>query len=259
MIKWYCLEGEDMALLFTLGTGIFMILGMVIVFLTKNNKKIIDFSIGIAFSVMSMLIVMELFPEAMEKMSEAFSFPKNILFIFGFILLGILLLKVLDLFIPDHDINDKETTILENLFHIGVVASVALVLHNIIEGMAIYSTVKTDLSMGFLIMTGVGLHNIPMGMVLTSTLYQANLNRKKTILFVSLVALSTMLGGIIMLFLNHFITNFVLAILLSITLGMLFYILVFELLEEMRHSQSKMTSIGILLGFFVFFLTRFFE
>lgn len=249
-----------MSLLFTLGTGIFMILGMLIVFLTKNNRKVIDFSIAIAFGVMTMLISLELLPEAYETMKECIPFPQNILFIIGFVGLGILLLKILDLFIPDHDVNQENTITLENLFHIGIVSSIALILHNIIEGMAIYSAVTKDYSMGFLIMIGVGLHNIPMGMVVTSTLFQENSSKKKTILLVFCIALSTFFGGLIMLLLSELITSFVLGILLSITLGMLLYIAIFELLEEIIHNHNlKTTIIGIVFGIMVFLLTLFLE
>lgn len=249
-----------MSLLFTLGTGIFMILGMLIVFLTKNNRKVIDFSIAIAFGVMTMLIFVELLPEAYETMKTCFSFPKNIVFIIGFVALGILSLKILDLFIPDHDVNQEHTTVSENLFHIGIVSSIALILHNIIEGMAIYSTVTKDYSMGFLIMVGVGLHNIPMGMVITSTLFQANSSKKKTISLVLCIALSTFVGGLIMFFLSGMITDLVLGILLSITLGMLIYIVIFELLEEIIQNRNwKTTFVGIILGIFIFLLTLFFE
>ena len=253
-------RGDRMPLLFTLGTGIFMIIGLLIVFLTKNNHKVVDISISIAFGVMTMLIFAELLPEAYEKMNEQFSTFQSVVMIFGFVIVGILILKVLDLFVPDHDVKEKETTIPENLLHIGVVSSIALILHNIIEGMAIYSTVTTDSSMGLLVTIGVGLHNIPMGMVVTSTFYQANANKKKTTLLVLGIALSTFLGGIIMFFLSGMITSFVLGILLSITLGMLFYIVVFELLEEMLHnSNPKITWLGIFIGVIIFLLTLFFE
>ncbi len=249
-----------MPLLFTLGTGIFMMIGLLIVFLTNNNRKIVDLSISIAFGVMTMLIFVELLPEAYEKLSEQLPNLKSILLMLGFVIVGTLLLKVLDLFVPDHDMHDQQTSAPENLFHIGLVSSIALILHNIIEGMAIYSTVATNPSMGILVTIGVGLHNIPMGMVVTSTFYQSNSNKKKTTLFVFVIALSTFLGGIIMLFLSEMITSLVLGILLSITLGMLFYIVVFELLEEMVHNHnSKITWIGVAIGIVIFLLTLFFE
>ena len=249
-----------MPLLFTFGSGLFMILGLLIVFLTKNNRKVVDLSISIAFGVMLMLIFIELLPEAYEKLSEQLPIPQSMILLIGFVILGALLLKVLDLFVPDHDIQKQNTTVSENLFHIGLVSSIALILHNLIEGMAIYSTVTTDASMGILVTIGVGLHNIPMGLVVTSTFYQENTNKKKTTLFVVLIALSTLLGGLVMFFLSEMVTSLVLGILLSVTLGMLVYIVIFELLEEMMHNHNpKITYIGIAIGIFLFLLTLFFE
>ena len=49
-------------------------------------------------------------------------------------------------------------------------SSVAIILHNIIEGMAVYSMAAESLNVGVMIAFGVGLHNIPMGMIIYSTL-----------------------------------------------------------------------------------------
>lgn len=249
-----------MELVITLLSGLFLLIGTVIVFLIKDNHRIIDFSISVAFGVIIMLIGLELIPESYELISSHFKFPANIVTIIGFILLGIVLLKVLDLFIPDHEIeNNTERAKTENFLHIGVVSSVALILHNVIEGMAIYSTVSASSEMGFLIMIGVGLHNIPLGMIVTSTLYDFNKSKKKTFLILCAISLSTLLGGIIMIFLEPFITEFVLGILLCITLGMLIYIAVFELLTEMIHSKKKCSIFGIILGIVIFLLSLLFE
>ncbi len=249
-----------MGLLFTLITGLFMLLGMVVVLLSKNNRKIVDFSISMAFGVIVSLILAELLPESYEIMNETFSFPRSILILIVLIGLGIILLKVLDLFIPDHDHDSQKEASTENLMHIGIVSSVALILHNIIEGMAIYSAATTDTAMGFLMTVGVGLHNIPMGMIVTSTLYQSSTSKKKTILFVFITAFSTFVGGILMFLLSNTISDFILGILLSITLGMLVYIVLFELLEQVIHNHHpKITFFGIITGIFIFFLTLFFE
>lgn len=249
-----------MGLLITLFSGLFLLMGMFIVFLTKDNHKIVEFSISVAFGVIVMLIGIELMPESYELISSYFRFPANIITIIGFVLLGIILLKILDLFIPDHEVeNDTEKAKTENFLHIGVVSSIALILHNIIEGMAIYSTVSASSEMGFLIMIGVGLHNIPLGMIVTSTLYDFNKSKKKTFFVISSISLSTLLGGIIMIFLKPFISEFVLGILLCITLGMLIYISVFELLTEMFHSKNKSSLYGIILGIIIFLLSSLFE
>ena len=55
-----------MGLILTLLLGIFIVVGAVIVFVTKNNDKFVQFSISLAFSVMLMLLAIDLVPEAYE-------------------------------------------------------------------------------------------------------------------------------------------------------------------------------------------------
>lgn len=252
---------EINSLVMTLVTGLFMLIGLIIITFTKNNEKVVNFSISMAFGVMVMLVILELIPESYELVSDSFNKPLNFVIIFLFILIGIIILKILDKFIPDHDIEEEnEKEINENFLHIGIVSSIALVLHNLIEGMAIYSTMKTSFDMGILVTIGVGLHNIPMGMIVSSTFYKANKNLKKTVLFTSLIALSTFLGGLIMFALSSYITNLLLGILLCITLGMIIYIVVFELLSEILHNKNKKESFtGIAFGILIFILSSFFE
>ena len=102
-----------------------------------------------------------------------------------------LILKILDRFVPEHDSN--------NLSHIGIVSSIAIIIHNIIEGMAIYNTVISDLNTCILLSLGVGLHNIPLGMAISSTTYKDN---KKSTILVVLIALSTFIGGLLIALFN---------------------------------------------------------
>lgn len=233
---------EIVGLGLTLLAGIFILIGSLIIVFCKNNEGIIGFSLSLAFTVMIGLILVELVPEASEHLN-------NKVLIILFALLGILILKLLDLFIPHHD----HSTNKENLFHIGVVASVALVIHNIIEGMAIYGVTSTDIHLGVLMGIGVGLHNIPIGMVITATLLQSN---KKVLTILPILIFSTLVGGVIMLLLEPLINELILGIFLSITLGMLFYISIFELLPKIYQKiQSKPTILGIVLGIIIIILT----
>lgn len=238
---------EIYGLFFTLLLGLFILIGTGIVFLTKNNDKFVQFSLSIALGVMVTLIGIDLLPEVIEIMNSVFDKWLAIIMIAVFVLVGVGGLKVLDHFIPDHD-DDGELDN-ENLHHIGIVSSIALVLHNIIEGMAIYSTFVSSFKLGLMVSIGVGLHNIPLGMVIASTFYKYNNDKKKTTLISLLISLSTFLGGIIMYLLSAFISELLLGILLSITLGMVIYIVVFELLQHVIESKYKKVSIfGSLLG-----------
>lgn len=248
-----------MGLLLTLALGLFIILGALIVFLTKNNDKFVQFSISLAFGVMLMLIALDLFPEAYEVIDTG-NIIYNILYIVIGASIGFVFLKILDHFIPDHhDDPDDHHDDDKNLKHIGLVSSIALVLHNIVEGMAIYLLVTSDLHAGLMGCIGIGLHNIPLGMVIASTFYKSNHDKKKTIFIILGISLSTFVGG---LFIHLFDLSNMLDLLegisLTLTIGMLAYILIMELLPKIiRSKDKKITVCGIIIGFLLLISTLF--
>lgn len=249
---------EMYGLLFTLALGLFIVIGAIIVFLTKNNNKFLEFSISLAFGVMVMLIITDLIPEAYEHMEMDRSKTEAIFLVIGFSLLGFLALKVLDLFVPDHDEHTVGKEDIKHLNHIGLVSSIALILHNIIEGMAIYTTVLNSFKAGIFMSIGVGLHNIPLGMAITSAFDKGSPSRKKTFLWLSMISISTFFGGIVTMLLSHFINDLLLGILLSVTLGMLLYISFMELLPKVIHSKErKISCLGILLGVVILLIAYF--
>lgn len=241
----------------TLVLGIFIIIGSGIVLISKNTEKFITFSIALAFGVMLTLVIIDLVPEAIA----AFEFENKLytyLVVIFLSLIGFIILKILDCFIPDHD--DDLTTDEDddkNLVHIGFVSSIALVIHNIVEGMAIYLLINSDFKAGLMACFGVGLHNIPLGMIITSAFYKGNGNLKKTMLIISFISLSTFIGGIVM---STSIFNGILEIIegvsLAFTIGMLLYIAIMELLPKVIHSKYKnITGFGVSLGVLLLLVT----
>ena len=240
-------------LFFTLLLGLFILLGTMIVFFTKNNDRVILFSLSTAFGVMMTLIIFELIPEAFESFQTSHSMLSSFFLIVLFAIIGLLLLKGLDHFIPDHDTKMEEK---HHLFHIGLVSSIALILHNIIEGMSVYSAFLSSDSLGLLISLGVGLHNIPMGMVLASVFYRSIESKKKTMLISLIISLSTFLGGCLLFVFQDILNEVFLGICLSLTLGMLLYITIFELWPQLKEAKDKkLMVIGIIIGILVLFIS----
>lgn len=242
-------------LILTFALSIFMLVGCLLAFVINHKKKkVMDFIFGLAFSVIIMLILTDLLPEVYECLG----FHHFYLF-FLFLVIGFLLLRILDHYIPDHD--DHKLTRKEeknNYIHIGVVSSIALVLHNIIEGMAVYSTTISNSNAAALMSLGIGLHNVPLGMVIASVLYQDNQSKKKTAFILFSLSLSTFVGGIIMAFLHSMMNGLVTGCLLSLTVGMLLFIAFHELLPSVKKSKNKKTSCyGILLGILLLLISLF--
>ncbi|MBQ0001571.1 MAG: ZIP family metal transporter [Clostridiales bacterium] len=233
-----------MGLFITFILGIFLFAGAVIARSVKDTELIEHLSISIGFGTMLALGIMEILPEALENLEGA-----SILTLPVCLALGVAILKLLDHFVPEHDhahgLHHDCTE--ENVIHIGVVSSVAVILHNIIEGMAVYSMAQDSLRVGLLMALGVGLHNIPMGMVIYTTLQKEK--RTPKLILLAATTFSTFIGGLLMMFFWGSVSERVIGILMCLALGMLVYIVFFELLPHMLHGEDKKLSLtGALLG-----------
>lgn len=226
------------ALLLTLLTGIFFLIGIFINKLFKSNKLVESFSIGMSFIVLFNIIFFDIVPE----IKEFFDFKY-----FLIVILGFSLLKILDFFVPDHNHHHKEK--LDNIkehnnhqTHLGVITILALLLHNIIENMVLYNITLGSFKNGLVLCLGIGLHNIPLGFQIESGLKGKNKFK------VFILTMSGFIGGLICYFFKSiplYITNY----LLSFTLGMLIYLCFFELLKELFvNRKNKGTYFGIGLG-----------
>ncbi len=248
-------------LILTLVVGLFILLGNMFASKFKENKRFTDFSISLAFGVIITLILFEVLPEAYEILNSELGIVRAIICIVILVLIGIFLLKILDSFIPHHEHeahhshdhkNDKCHD--EHLNHIGLISASAVIVHNIIEGMSLYLVASKTLLSGLFMCLGIGLHNIPMGLVIASTLYASNYSKKDTFKIYIAVSLSTFIGGIIM-FLVGGVPHLIEGILLGITLGMLIYIAIFELFHQIYHMKyKKICNIGISFGIILFII-----
>lgn len=237
------------AILLTLFVGLFFLLGALGVKLSHKKEWVERLSLSLAFGAIIALVSFDFVPEILEEVRGL-----DLLWCLIFVILGFVILKVLDLFVPEHE--GKEQSTQGNMAHIGIMGTLALVLHNIVEGMTVYSVASLSFTSGISLMIGVGLHNIPMGMFISSTLM--NEKKSKRIVTMIFLTLSTFLGGLIMsLFINN-IEERVMPLLTSLALGMVLYILFFELLSSViKDKDRKTTILGTLLGFVIVVISTF--
>lgn len=234
-------------IILTLIAGLFFLIGGLISLKVKNKDKLNHFSIALALVIIMNLLVMDLIPEIFESL-ESYDLSFKLLIVFIFSLLGILILKGLDFFIPDHhhEHHDNETNKQEHISHfkhIGTLTLISLILHNLLEGFAIAGLSLNDFKMGLMICISVALHNIPLGTTIFSSI-----DIKKNKLLVLSLTLSSFIGGLIFILIGE-ISSLVLAIISTITLGMLIYIAFIELLPELyQNIKKKETVLGLLTG-----------
>lgn len=245
-----------LGLLFTLLTGIFFLVGGFISLKVKDKDKLNRFSVALAFVIMLGLIFGDLLPEGLELLEE-YSLAKKIGLVVIFGSIGFMMLKLLDILVPHHhhehhEINDDTVEHIEHNNHVGTLTIISLILHNIIEGCAIFGLAINSLKVGFLTAISVALHNIPLGTHIFSAI-----DYKKNSKLIFLLTISSLLGGLIFIVFGS-INDFVLACITLITLGMIIYIDLFELMPSVKCDyKSKETILGLFLGIIIIILSLF--
>lgn len=235
------------ALLLTVITGVFFLMGILFNKICKGNKNINILSIALSFVILLYLIIFDILPE----ISESFNFYALL-----FTLLGLVLLKILDFFVPQHDHhhkdkNDNKKEHDNHLNHIGTITVIALLLHNILENMALYNVAIKNFKSGMFMCLGIGLHNLPLGFQIGSNL------KKENNFNIFILTISGLVGGLINLFIGN-ISEVITTYLLSFTLGMLIYLTIFELFKEViENIKNRYTYYGIILGVIIIILLRF--
>lgn len=236
---------NTLALFITFLLGFFIIIGVIIAFFLKKQKKVLDFIFAFALSILTMLILVDLLGHTIEHLGI-----KHIYLFILFTCLGLLIFKIIDDFVPEHE--DAKMTKNEekkNIVHIGVLATIALIIHNFVEGMAIYLTSANDINLGIMMALGVGIHNIPLGIIITTTL-NSDKNTGKYLFCIIFLFISSFLGGLLLYLLNiNTVSDIVIGSLLALTIGMLLYIIIFELYPKVKKTTNKkITIIGLVTG-----------
>lgn len=223
-----------MAFLITLLSGLSFYIGYLVTKIIRNEKKLIVFAVGFAFTIILGLCLFDMLGECLEM-------DNKIIMIVSMIG-GIAILKVLDLFIPDHEHHKKDNAHIE---HIGIISTLALFLHNMIEGTAIYTASLSNLKVGFFMALGVSFHNIPLGIQTSSLVHKRNSRLE----LLTILALSSVVGALFISVFDIIISELVTQSLICISFGMLMYIALFELLCEVKENIRKKELIyGLLFG-----------
>ena len=231
------------AFIVTTIAGLSTLIGIIPIYIKfKNTNKLICISLSFAAGVMSSVSIFSLIPESYELLSESLRITPTIILMLIFFLIGILLTSFFD----------KVFQKLENkLYKIGIINMIALMIHNIPEGILTFSTTTTNISLGLTLALSIMCHNIPEGISISVPIYYSTKSKKKVWFYTMVSGFSEVLGAILTyLFLYKFINNQFIGIILSLTTGIMIYISLFELLPNSLEYKNKKTSyISFLIGF----------
>lgn len=241
--------------------------GLVAVAATKRARAgIWSFGLGVSAGMMVFLSVFDLLPEAFEFTAAS----NGRIWVPAFFVLGLAVTWMIDLLThrwvehctptegngdnpggypcATNQIRHSEET--SSLAHAGLVAAMAIALHNIPEGIATFATASSDYALGLSVAVAVAIHNVPEGFCVALPIYCATGNAKRALSFALVAGLAEPFGGLItLLFLGPFITQHLLGCLFAIVAGIMVYAAVDELIPAgSRMGRSHLHLTGFVVG-----------
>ena len=238
------------ALLISTIAGLSTVIGGLIVFLKiKNIDKFITFCLSFTATVMIGISVLELFPESFFTLLNKYTFLTTILSVILIFVIGIIIIRVINHLLKNAN----------NLYKIGILNMIALILHNFPEGITTFITSMHDIDIGIKIGIAIMFHNIPEGIAIAAPIYCATNNKLKAISKTFISGLSEPLGAIFAyLFLKNYIDEYLISFLLIIVSAIMISLSLEKLLPEaMSHNSKKMLKMGLILGLMALFISLF--
>lgn len=238
--------------LLTFIAGFSTMIGALLIFFKTQTNKIIICSLAFAAGVMFAVSISDLIPEAINLFNYK-SFIK-IPLITVFMTIGIVLSMTIDKYLPTVENSSKG-----GLFRVGIISMLAIIMHNIPEGIATFMATNTDVSLGISLTIAIALHNIPEGISIAVPIYYSTKSRGRALLYTLISGLSEPLGAFIaFLFLKPFMNDFVMGILMAMIAGIMTHIAFYELFPtSLKYKNKKLTYIFFLIGFMFMIINHF--
>mgnify|MGYP003305841522 CR=1 FL=1 len=237
-------------LILTSLAGLATLIGIIPIFIKiKNQNNIISAACSFASGVMICISIIDLIPESLKYLNTKYPPLLVITLSFAFIVIGIILSMLLDYYIDKFNSNNS-------LFKVGILSMIAIILHNIPEGIVSYIISNKNILLGISICIAIALHNIPEGISIAIPIYYSTKSKKKAIFYTLLATLSEPFGAIITkLFLIKYINNTILGLLFALIAGLMIQISSGKLMETSNKYNKNISIIFFILGFIIMLIS----
>lgn len=257
-------ENVAVALALTLLAGMSTGIGSLLAFFTKaDNKRFLSWALGLSAGVMVYVSFMEMLPQAIAKMHEAYQGKNGELCgLIGFFA-GIGLIALIDLLVPEEqnpheehrtlDLRQPERPVAQTtpgLKRTGMMLALAIGIHNFPEGMATFISSLESWDLALPIVVAIAIHNIPEGIAVSVPIYHATGDRRKAFRYSLLSGLAEPVGALVgALFLLPFWTAALSGWVLAAVAGIMVYISFDELLPGAhQYGHHHLVIIGVIMG-----------
>jgi ZIP family zinc transporter len=232
--------------------GLSTLLGSIVIFINikeKDINKFISFCLSFSISIMIGISITDLIPTSFFSIFFHYSFYSSLLIIILSFLLGFLSVLVINKLNKNGD----------NLYKLGILSMIALMLHNFPEGIATFMGSIRDASLGIKLSLAIMLHNIPEGISIAVPIYYATKSKRRAIMATLLSGITEPLGALLTyIFLYKYITNIFLDIVLLFVAGIMITLAINEMLPKAKsYNENKYIYLGLLIGIILIIINHF--
>lgn len=250
------MNSTTMAFVLTFIAGFSTMLGTIFIFIkSRNHDKIILSSLAFAAGVMITVSITDLVPESISLLNDNLKGTSTIIISFLSVILGVIISMLIDYYLPD-----KPTSYIKDkgLYKVGFISMIAIILHNIPEGIATFIATSSDITLGISLAIAIAMHNIPEGISISVPIYYSTNSKSKALLYTGVSALSEPFGAILAyLFLRNIMNDIILGILFSLIAGIMLQISFCELIPTARkYNYKKYFYLFFIIGI-IFMLIKF--
>ena len=219
-----------------------------IYFKNKNNRVLIN-SLGFASGVMFFMSIYDLIPEGYKVINDSYYSIFAFLLCLLFIIIGIIISGYIDKYLPTHYDN--------SLYHVGLFSMLAIIIHNIPEGIATYLTSSFNIKLGITFGVALAFHNIPEGISISIPIYYSTGSKIKAFFYTLVSGMSELLGSFLAyFFLKDIIGNLFMGCLYSLIAGIMIYISIYELLPtSFSYHKNKNTILSFIIGMIFIYIS----
>jgi ZIP family zinc transporter len=252
-----------LAFLLTLFAGLSTGVGSILALVTKKtNTRFLSLALGFSAGVMIYVSMVEIFVKAKDALVGALGVKPGSWITVASFFAGMILIALIDKMIPSYE-NPHESRKVEEmddehkrgakLKKMGILAALAIGIHNFPEGIATFASALKDPSLGIAIAVAVAIHNIPEGIAVSVPVYFATGSRKKAFVLSFLSGISEPIGALVgYLLLMPFFNDVTFGILFASVAGIMVFISLDELLPSAReYGEAHLSVYGLISGMIV--------
>lgn len=230
--------------------GLSTLIGCIFIYIKpKNANNFIGISLSFSATIMILISILELIPKGFFNLKNIHGDFYAVISLIIMILIGYIINILINKKISKNKHNES------NLYKVGILSMIALIIHNIPEGILTFLTSTVDVKLGIKLSIAIMLHNIPEGIAIAVPLYYSTNSKSKAIKNVLISGLSEPFGALLAyLFLYRFMSNTLIGIILLFVAGIMISISINDIFEEAKKYSGKNILVGIFLGIILILL-----